>query len=456
MVWFTLATVAGHEALDLTRHWVGYASLLIFLAAYTAVVLENKIHLRKSKPVVLAAGLIWLFVGIAYAMSGDKTSAAEAIRHDLSNYAELLLFLLVAMTYVNTMEERDVFDALRGWMVRKQLSLNAIFWMTGVIAFFLSSVLDNLTTALVMGTVVITAGRHSPKFQALGCINIVVAANAGGAFCPFGDITSLMVWQAGKLPFLAFFALFVPALVNWIVPATIMSFAVPRDAGTSGDTAEVHIKRGGLVVAGLFALTIVIAVSMYQLLAIPPVMGMMTGLGLLYFYGYYLKLEGQVDASSGPLEVIEKDNGNGGGFDIFQILRRAEWDTLMFFYGIVMGIGGLATIGYLDNLSVFLYQGLGTIPANVSVGVISAIVDNIPVMFSVLKMSPDMNEAQWQLVTLTTGVGGSIFSVGSAAGVALMGQARGTYTFESHLKWSWAIILGYVLSIATHLLLNGR
>jgi Na+/H+ antiporter NhaD/arsenite permease-like protein len=127
----------------------------------------------------------------------------------------------------------------------------------------------------------------------------------------------------------------------------------------------------------------------------------------------------------------------------------------MFFYGVIMCVGGLGAFGYLAVGSELLYEGLGPTTANIIVGFASAIVDNIPVMFAVLEMSPDLSHGQWLLVTLTAGVGGSMLSIGSAAGVAVMGTAKGTYTFFAHLKWSWAILLGYIASIATHFAVNG-
>jgi Na+/H+ antiporter NhaD/arsenite permease-like protein len=139
---------------------------------------------------------------------------------------------------------------------------------------------------------------------------------------------------------------------------------------------------------------------------------------------------------------------------IFGILEKVEWDTLMFFYGIILGVGGLGTLGYLALTSRALYEGLGPTAANVLVGLLSAVVDNVPVMFAVLSMNPPMSDGQWLLVTLTAGIGGSLLSIGSAAGVALMGQSRGAYTFLTHLRWTWAIALGYVASIVTHLLIN--
>jgi len=445
--------------IDLTTHWVGYLSVLVFLLAYAAVVMEEKLHLRKSIPVMIGAGLIWVLIGIGYLLAADTETAATELRHSLGEYAELFLFILAAMTFVATMEERQVFDKLRAWLVSKGLSYRGLFWVTGVLAFFLSAWLDNLTTALVMGAVALAVGRGSPRFMAIACINVVVAANAGGAWSAFGDITTLMVWQAGRAEFFDFYRLILPSVVNWLTPAIIMSFALPK--GTPPKVEEtVVLRRGAWGVVALFALTVGMAVSSYNILGLPPVIGMTTGLALLKFYGYWLHLtEGphkpqeRYAEGAEPLGGIEapvKDS-----FDIFDILRRAEWDTLMFFFGIIVAVGGLATIGYLAQLSELLYVGFGATPANAAVGVISAVVDNIPVMFAVLNMDPPMDLFQWLLVTLTAGTGGSMLSIGSAAGVALMGLARGQYTFMSHLKWTWAVALGYVFSIITHFLVNG-
>lgn len=452
----TVLASGGESGLDLTSTWFGIAAIIVFVLAYAMVVGEEFLHLRKSKPVIVAAGIIWVLVGLAYASHGDTHTAANAIRHNLLEYAELFLFLLAAMTYINTMEERQVFNALRAWLVSRGFTLRAVFWITGLLAFFISPVADNLTTALLMAAVVMAVGAGKPQFVALACINIVVGANAGGAFSPFGDITTLMVWQKGIVDFWSFFHLFIPSMVNWLVPAAIMSLVI--ETGKPDAVSEkVEIKRGGLVIIGLFMLTIVMAVSLHNFLHLPPVLGMMTGLGILKFFGYYLRrcdIKEREQDIEGPESTSMEVSRERNHFDIFGIVARAEWDTLMFFYGVVLCVGGLGTLGYLALASESMYVGLGATWANILVGILSAIVDNIPVMFAVLTMNPSMDLTQWLLVTLTAGVGGSLLSIGSAAGVALMGQARGTYTFFSHLKWSWAIALGYAASIWVHLLLN--
>ncbi len=588
------------QGAELTHSLLGMLGIVIFIAAYILVPLENIIHLRKSKPVLLAAGIIWILVSLAYSGLGDTHTAHAAIQHSLLEYAELLLFLLAAMTYINAMEERNVFEALRAFLVSRGFSLRKIFWITGLLSFCISPVADNLTTALLMGAVVMAVGGSNTKFVVLACINIVVAANAGGAFSPFGDITTLMVWQKGKLQFFEFFQIFIPAAINWLVPAVAMSFAVPR-ATPEAMEEEVQMKYGAVAIVLLFLLTIITAVSFHNLLHLPPAAGMMLGLGYLGFCSYYIKMrEGRHDlydlmlgsigtelrnplssmvAGEAPLsktiagatqaafaidrnhlvthwnramqslsgipaeeaigkpfkwdvisekgrpslaEMVLEDlpkhdvksyyndhcqrdpqidkgydavdyfpslgqkgrwlsfaaapltdkDGNIKGaveviervsqkqrkaknFDIMRSIAQAEWDTLLFFYGVIMCVGGLAQFGYLALLSESMYTGLGATYANILVGVLSAIVDNIPVMFAVLTMDPVMDKGQWLLVTLTAGVGGSLLSIGSAAGVALMGTARGKYTFGAHLKWTPVIALGYAASILALVLMQG-
>jgi NhaD family Na+/H+ antiporter len=460
MVWAS----AGGERLDLTASWVGFAALAIFVVAYALVMAEEFTHLRKSKPVILAAGVIWAMIAIVYANQGLTHAAEMAVRHNLLEYAELMLFLLVAMTYINAMDERNVFEALRSWLVKKGYGFRKLFWITGVLAFFISPIADNLTTALLMCAVVMAVGGDNTKFVLLACINIVVAANAGGAFSPFGDITTLMVWQKGidtpqgTVAFATFFALFIPSLVNWLVPAALMMFAVP-DEHPEGGGESVSMKRGARRIIVLFLLTIVTAVSFHNFMHLPPVIGMLTGLSYLQFFGYYLKKTVHLELGMTKdqfLTEVEHDEALGSlpTFNVFNKIARAEWDTLLFFYGVVLCVGGLGFIGYLAMASEVMYVDWGATNANIMVGILSAIVDNIPVMFAVLTMMPDMSMGQWLLVTLTAGVGGSLLSIGSAAGVALMGQARGKYTFFGHLKWAPVIGLGYAASIVVHMWVN--
>lgn len=455
--------MAAEETLGFTNTFAGYAAIAVFAFAYLLVVGEEKLQLRKSKPVLIGAGIIWALVALVSKKAGvEGTEVREAFGRNFLDFSELMLFLLVAMTYINAMEERRVFEALRSWMVRKGFSYQALFWLTGILAFFISPVADNLTTALLMCAVVMKVAEGQGRFIAMSCINIVVAANAGGAFSPFGDITTLMVWQAGKVEFAEFFVLFVPAVANFVVPALIMSFLLPK--GKPASVYEsVELKRGARRIVLLFLLTITTAVLGHQVLGLPPVFGMMTGLGYLQFFGYFLRMTLPKSLEK-KRKVAEKHDdyerlrrlGGVVPFDVFSNVARSEWDTLLFFYGVVMCVGGLGYLGYLELVSNMLFGQWNTSWAAFAIGIISAVVDNIPVMFAVLEMSPDISHGHWLLVTLTAGVGGSLLSVGSAAGVALMGAARGHYTFMSHLRWLPVIFLGYIASIGVHLLVNGH
>ena len=463
-----LAAGESHGIQNFTEHWASIVAIVIFALSYSLVILEEQLHLRKSKPVLISAGIIWLIVALVYNAHGDTHTPEVLVRHNLLEFAELFLFLLAAMTFINTMHERGIFDWLRAWLLQRGFTLRGIFWATGVVSFFLSPIADNLTTALLMATVAMAVGGSNVKFVSIACVNIVVAANAGGAFSPFGDITTLMVWQKGIVEFQEFFVLFIPSVVNWIVPAFILSFFLSSDK-PEGVREEVHVRHGAWFVVILFILTIAMAVCAHNFLHLPPVLGMMTGLGLLKIFGYYLQRRDNASLSGEGLEELEDEaleleisdelktpqRRQNEQFNIFKSIERAEWDTLMFFYGVILSVGGLGALGYMAMGSQLMYDGLGATNANILVGILSALFDNIPVMFAVLAMEPSMSHGQWLLVTLTAGVGGSMLSVGSAAGVAVMGQARGIYTFFSHLKWSWAIALGYAASIWVHFIVNG-
>ena len=455
------ANAAQMGTLDLTYTLPGVIVLTIFVIAYVFVIGEEFLHIRKSKPMLLAAGIIWIVLGWIYTNHGIPIEAEEAFNHNLLEYAQLLLFLLVAMTYINAMEERGIFDRIRVWMLSKGMSLRSLFWLTGILAFLISSFANNLTTAMLMCAIVLKVAHDNPKFINIACINIVVAANAGGVFSPFGDITTLMIWQAGLVKFEQFIVLFVPAVVNFMVPALIMSLFISNSKNAPLIDHDITIKRGAKRIILLFFFTIATAVMCHSWLSMPPVLGMMLGLGYLQLLGFYLRftlpksLQKKRDiAERNNDEAALKKLGNIVPFDVFEKISRAEWDTLLFFYGVVMCVGGLGFMGYLAYVSEAMYTNWEPLYANILVGVLSAIIDNIPVVFAVLSMAPNMDLTQWLLVTMTAGVGGSLLSIGSAAGVALMGQTKGVYSFMGHMRWSWVIALGYGLSIYAHLLLN--
>ena len=424
------AFASGGESLIGT--WVGIASLIIFVIGYYVIAAEEVYHINKAKPALFIGTFIFMLIGVYYYMNGlDLNPLHHEVKLLILEIAEIFFFLFVAMTYIEALIERGVFNTLKYNLVSKGYSYKKLYWLTGIIAFFLSPIADNLTTALILSTVLITIEKKNIAFLVPGAINIVVAANAGGAWSPFGDITTLMAWTAGKGHFIDFIFLFPAAVVGWLVTAYLLSMYVPdaKPAFDAETEPKATIAKGGKVIIGLGIFTIFSAVMSHQLFHMPAMWGMMFGLSLLKLYSYRLKKRHNEDIK------------------IFDSVSKIENDTLLFFFGILAAVGGLHFLGFLD-LAVKLYDTAGATTVNIGVGFLSAIVDNVPVMSAVLKSNPEMGLDQWMLVTLTAGIGGSLISFGSAAGVGVMGKLRGIYTFAAHMKYSWTILIGYIISIA--------
>ena len=425
---------AVHAIPDITYTWAGFAALGIFIIGYYFVAMEEKYHIDKAKPALLTGTLTFIIVAIYYAMHGmDMSLVHIQAQHLILEIAEIFFFLFVAMTYIETMIHMGIFNKLKYDLVSKGYTYKKLFWLTGFLAFFISPVADNLTTALILSTVLITIEQKRKEFLVPGAINIVVAANAGGAWSPFGDITTLMAWTSGKGEFTDFLFLFPASVLGYLVTAFLLSKFVPNDVPVFDATTEKEPKlmKGSNTVIFLGVFTIFCAVMGHQLLHLPAMWGMMFGLALLKMYDYRLK------------------KLHGEGFDVFQAMAKIENNTLMFFFGILAAVGALYFVGWLALASVVYDPSvLGPTWSNIGVGFLSAIVDNVPVMSAILKANPDMAHAQWMLVTMTAGVGGSLISFGSAAGVGVMGKLPGIYTFGSHMKFAWTILVGYIVSVS--------
>jgi len=424
-----------HDQLHLTTTWVGILSLIIFLVGYYFIATEDKYHINKAKPALLAGTGIFMLIGLYFAVNGlDGHHLEKEVEHLIVEISGIFFFLLVAMTYIEAMIDRGVFSALRYRLVSHGYTYKKLFWVTGLLAFFISPVADNLTTALILSTVLLTIDKENKAFLVPGAINIVVAANAGGAWSPFGDITTLMVWVAGKGSFTEFLFLFPAAFIGWGVTALLLSRFVPDgEPPFNADEKKEDILEGGKMIIGLFALTIAMAVLSHQVLHLPAMWGMMFGLAILKIYVYY------INQNSGPTKL-----------NAFSWIAKIENDTLLFFFGILAAVGGLHFLGFLEYFTA-LYNEFGATAVNIGVGFLSAVVDNVPVMSAVLKADPNMGadaQSQWMLVTMTAGVGGSLISFGSAAGVGVMGKMHGIYTFSSHMKYAWTVLAGYIVSIA--------
>ena len=426
----TSAHGSGH-AVDLAVEPFGWLLLTIFIVGYYFIAAEEKYHINKAKPALFTGTFMFVLLGAYYAYNGLDFSAFDTeIAHLILEIAEIFFFLFVAMTFIEALIERNVFDALKEKLVEAGYGYKKLFWITGLLAFFISPVADNLTTALILSTVLITIEKDNKAFLIPAAINIVVAANAGGAWSPFGDITTLMAWSAGKGAFIDFIYLFPSAILGWAITGFLLSRFVPEGAPARVEGAEkVVIHKGGKVIIGLGVFTSAIAVLGKQIMHLPPMWGMLFGLSILQLYAYTLKKYHDHD------------------IEIYKSVAKIENDTLLFFFGILAAVGALHFAGFLGHAA-HLYTMFDPTYVNIGVGFLSAVVDNVPVMSAVLKASPDIVHSQWMLVTLTAGVGGSLISFGSAAGVGVMGKLHGIYTFSSHMKFAWTILVGYIVSVS--------
>ncbi|MGB3750871.1 MAG: sodium:proton antiporter NhaD [Arcobacteraceae bacterium] len=431
---FASGDANSEVAADITMTWVGIACLIIFVVGYYFIAMEEHYQIDKAKPALLTGTLLFMLIAFYYAINDMNMDLVHTqAQHLILEIAEIFFFLFVAMTYIESMIHMGVFDRLKYNLISRGYTYKKLFWVTGLLAFFISPIADNLTTALILSTVLITIEKTRKEFLIPGAINIVVAANAGGAWSPFGDITTLMAWTSGKGAFGDFLFLFPSSVIGYLITAYLLSKFVPSDIPEFDASIEKkpELMVGANIIIGLGVFTIFCAVMTHQVLHLPAMWGMMFGLALLKLYGYRLK------------RVHKSD------FDVFHSMAKIENNTLMFFFGILAAVGALYFIGWLA-LAAVVYDPsvLGPTWSNIGVGFLSAIVDNVPVMSAVLKASPTMGLDQWMLVTLTAGIGGSLISFGSAAGVGVMGKLPGIYTFASHMKFSWTILIGYIVSIA--------
>lgn len=422
------------SAVNLVEHPFGWLLLAIFIIGYYFIAAEEKYHIDKAKPALFVGTMMFVLIGGFYGFNGYEFSPFEhAVDHLILEISEIFFFLFVAMTYIEALIERGVFAALRAKLIAKGYSYRQLFWITGLLAFFISPVADNLTTALILSTVLLTIDNKTKEFLVPSAINVVVAANAGGAWSPFGDITTLMVWAAEKGEFVEFLYLFPASFVGWAITAALLVRYVPDlDPHGTGDpekAAQIEILKGGEMIILFGALTIAFAVMGKQFLHLPPMWGMLFGLSVLQLYMYFLKKKHNVDVS------------------IFQAMSKIENNTLLFFFGILSAVGALHFTGFLEYAAK-LYEAFSPTAVNIGVGFLSAIVDNVPVMSAVLKANPNIDQAQWMLVTMTAGIGGSLISFGSAAGVGVMGKMSGIYTFSSHIRLAWTVLAGYAASLA--------
>ena len=416
--------------------------IIIFVIAYAAIAFEHPLKVNKSAPALIGAGLLWTI----YATYTGHV--AEQLNESLSSIAQIVFFLMGAMAIVEVVDAHDGFDVITDRIKTKKMT--TLLWLISFVTFFLSAALDNLTTTIVMLSVNRRLlGRREDRLFAAGII--VIAANAGGAWSPIGDVTTTMLWIGGQITALAIIkGLFIPSLVNLMVPLTVVSYmyrgksivSPDRLADNSGEYVTTKFERSFMFFAGIGLLC---AVPVFKTLThLPPFMGVLFALGILWLIG----------------ELIhgKKQEQDKHYLTLGAALQRIDISSLVFFIGILLAVATLEHSHILASLAQWLDKTVGNQAMIVFIfGLASAIVDNVPLvaasmgMYSLADFPTDA--FLWEFLAYAAGTGGSILIIGSAAGVAAMGIEKIEF-FWYVRKISFLALIGYIVGAISYILLR--
>ena len=421
------------------------ALVLVFIASYTAIALEHPLKVNKSASALVGAGLLWTL----YSMPafGDHELLGQ-LGESLTATAQVVFFLLGAMAIVEVVDAHGGFEVLTSRIRTK--SLAGLMWVTGVTAFFLSSILDNLTTTIVMISLMRKMLAHRDDRLFFAGI-IIIAANAGGAWTPIGDVTTTMLWIAGRITTLQIMkGLFVPSVVNLLVPLLAIAWALrgrpveaPARHGGSGHLPETTtFERNTMFFCGLGVLVLVPVFK--AVTHLPPYMGILFGLGLLWLLG----------------DIIHRDKPDHlkEHLTLTRALSRIDTSSLTFFIGILLAVSVLEHAGLLASLAGWLDVAIGRQDLIVLViGLVSAIVDNVPLVAASIGMYSladyPVDSFLWEFLAYCAGTGGSILIIGSAAGVAAMGLEKISFLWYMRRISGYALLgyfAGAICYILTH------
>jgi len=410
------------------------ALVIVFVLAYAAIALEHPIKINKSASALIGAGLLWTI----YAMSMDNHHlVSEQLGESLMSTAQIVFFLMGAMTIVEVVDAHNGFEVITSRIKTKKLA--TLMWMVGFVTFFLSAILDNLTTTIVMISLMKKLlGKREDRLFFAGII--VIAANAGGAWSPIGDVTTTMLWIGGQITSLAIIeGIFLPALINLVVPLAVTSYVMGAKpvVAVSGGITKRHTETTAFEQNFMFAmgLGILVAVPVFKTLThLPPFMGILFGLGFLWLAGDLIHRNKQ-DDDRAPLTLVHA-------------LAKIDMGSLVFFIGILLAVATLEHTHILTSLAQWLDRSVGRLDVIVMIiGIASAVVDNVPLVAASMGMySLDVHPTDsflWEFMAYCAGTGGSILIIGSAAGVAAMGLEKIDF-FWYMRRISGLALIGYL------------
>lgn len=415
-------------------------SVLIFVLGYLAIAFEHPLKINKTASALVTGVLVWVVFALV-----KGPDSLDALSHHLGSTSEILFFLLGAMTLVELVDAHHGFHFVSRLIKTSQPA--KLMWIVGFITFFLSAVLDNLTTAIVMVTLLRKlVSDKSTRMYFVGVV--VIAANAGGAWSPIGDVTTTMLWIGGQISASGIVkTLFVPALISLLVPLAVAAFWV-RDQQLGHMQDQVILSkeedRHGkiMLAAGVISL---LGVPVFKTLThLPPYMGILLALGSVWMLSEFLH--------------ADKDEETKKPFTVGHALTKIDTSSVLFFLGILLAIDALESFGYLTQLAVVLEQTFGNQYLIVSlIGLASSVVDNVPLVAATMGMYSltdfPMDHAMWEFLAFCAGTGGSILIIGSAAGVAVMGMEQIEFGWYAK-KIGFLALLGYVAGALTYILLH--
>ena len=414
--------------------------VIVFVLTYVAIALEHPLKMNKSATALLGAGLLWTL----YALSGiQPETLSEHLGVSLMSTAQIVFFLMGAMTIVEVVDAHDGFDVITSRIKTAQLS--SLMWMVGFTTFFLSAILDNLTTTIVMVSLMKKL-LHQREDRLWFAGIIIIAANAGGAWTPIGDVTTTMLWIGGQITTVEIIkGLFLPSLVNLVIPLLMITrmtgnrpvIAPPRAGQDTGRTDA--FERNLMFFLGL---GILVLVPLFKTVThLPPFMGILFGLGILWFVGEMVHRE-KPDDTKEPLTLVSA-------------LSRIDMGSIMFFIGILLSVATLEHTHMLSSLAAWLDQAVGRLDVIVLlIGLASAVVDNVPLVAASMGMYDlaqyPADSFLWEFMAYCAGTGGSILIIGSAAGVAAMGLERIDFVWYAK-KFGWLALAGYAAGAGVYI-----
>lgn len=403
---------------------------VVFFVGYAAIALEHKLHVNKSAIALAVGTMLWLIAAAA-----GVPHIGEAIGHAGSEIFGIVVFLLAAMSLVEILVHYEFFDFLRGKLFQLGLTERGQFILITALTFFLSAIVDNLTTTIVMVQIARKFFRSRNLLYATA--GVIIAANAGGAWSPIGDVTTIMLWFADKITAWEVISRgILPSLTLWVVSVSLLAFKISHTPFDVGNEIVTKLQRSEKTVIGLVFLSFFLPIGM-SVFGLPPYIGLLLGLAIVWlcvdWLKYFVPKQSHLDAS------------------IDEFIKRTDIPSLKFFIGILLAVSALHALGVLEQLAHVVYgtaPGVGQlIMGNVGLGFLSALLDNVPLTAMAIQILPTTSSSLWVLLALTVGTGGSLLVIGSAAGVVAMGMVK-ELNFSQYFKIAFVpALLGYLAAV---------